>query len=378
MSTSDAKKAEFARLFDLFERLASRRARPLGSDDPEHASADLPTSQELDPVLEKLSAIVGTSKNGTRLRRNTVSSITASDNGMPGVAEENAVPADEDDDIASLTEFPLANAKKYPFTFRLMVHKLYKKDDWAKTIKEMLERSKNEFKPLAEQEAAVASEEMEEDEGEIEEGAGIKFKVPTSPGMGGKRSSVIAMGRPRSQSIAGAGHNKLLSPVSPALKSPGAGSANQPDVRALKKRCVGRRKSMGVLLNAENGGATSGVGKTRGTWVYDAAVSSAERPVATTFSTFPPAPPPSPTSPGGYSKYQALGSMNLPSTMQGRGGAGMKRRVSTGAEVPLMMPLQHVTNTNAGGLAARRRVMLASKMDEGSEERKPLKRSFMG
>ncbi|KAF8903499.1 hypothetical protein CPB84DRAFT_773639 [Gymnopilus junonius] len=409
----DAKKAEYARLYNLFESLASHRSRQDAS-----FLGGLPTSQ-LDPLLKKLSAIVDTNKTSSkRPRRNTVASIirgggernikgkttttttgAGSDSDMLRVEKEiRAARSDEEDEIESLAKFPLADAKKYPFTFRWMVHKLYNKDEWAKTIKEMLEKSKTEFKPLAEQQAAAAStatnrdgsmpptEEGQNEQSQGEDVGAIRFKVPTTPvaAGGGRRS-----GRQRSQSVAGTAIHKAVSPTSPTgvpLRSPGSSAENaqQADIRALKKRCVGRRKSMSGPMNIEVGAPSAGsssAGKSRGTWVYDAAISSAEHPVAMTFNTFPPSPPPSPT----LGRYKPLGAVKVPSKMQDAtwsGGGGMKRRVNAGEEVPLLMPLQQVTNANIRGLAARRRVTRSGKMnkmeDDSEEPRKTVKRPFAG
>ncbi|PPQ72437.1 hypothetical protein CVT26_003767 [Gymnopilus dilepis] len=398
----EAKRAEYARLFDLFERLASRRARQ------DAFTIDTPTVQELDPLLAKLSAVVNTKKDASKMtgrpRRNTVASAIG-DEGSRGRRAANKrgkeaacqVENDDEDEIESLTKFPLVNAKDYPFTFRLMVHKLYKKEEWVRTIKEMLERSKAEYKSLAEKQKAEASatdsrhEDAQSGRQEVEaDGGVIRFKVPTSPGAvaGGRR------GRQRSQSVAGAASHTVLSPRSPSgVRSSGSGAdatTHKPDVRALKKRCVGRRKSMSGAMNAEVGSGSSyadspphtACQKNRATWVYDAAISSAERPATTaTFDSFPPLPPPSPTG-GTHHAIRAKIVNSLQMSACASAGAGTKRRVNHAEEVPLLMPLQHVTNMNAAGLAARRRVTRSQGVErtaDGEEEmKKATKRPFAG
>lgn len=74
---------------------------------------------------------------------------------MASANRTTAADSDEDEDEESLAKFPLG--KKYPFTFKLMVHKLYRVD-------EMLEKSKMEFKPLAEQDAVVEQDKAEEEQ----------------------------------------------------------------------------------------------------------------------------------------------------------------------------------------------------------------------
>ena len=318
--------------------------------------------EELNPVLQKLSTIISARNTGTRPRRNTVASIISPTDNDKTTSDDGS----DEDDEESLAKFPLADKKKYPFTFRLMVHKLYKKDDWARTIKEMLERSKNEFMSLAEKEAVMRAKEKKEQENQPphEGDAGVRFKVGPIPARG-RRGSIAAGVRRRSYSVVGVGSKSYVA-ISPLPKSPGTGT--QPEVRALKKRCIGRRKSMGGPLNAGAEVATD-TSKSRGTWVYDAAVSSAERPVPTTFSTFPPAPPPSPTG-ASFSRYQPLGTM-LPNHLQGKRN-GIKRRVSAGdpamMATMMKMPPRTTTNTNPRRLVARKRAMTVH--DNDGDERK--------
>jgi hypothetical protein len=145
-----------------------------------------------------------------------------------------------------------------------MLHKLYQLDDWAQKVKEVLERSQIEYKSLAEQG-------MEEEEGKVETIAEksdghVHFK----PGVviGGSRKPVM---RPRSHSVAVVGKGRDYSERGPASpgKSPTHKEPPREEIRAVKKRCVGRRKSMSGLINMD-------VGRVGGVWVYDAAVSCVE------------------------------------------------------------------------------------------------------
>ena len=261
MTTNDSKTAEFARLFDFFERLATRKARDgsLNNDTAITGIEDVrPVPADLAPVIKSLTALMGArklqdearqkkKKAAVRARRNTVAS-----------ASHSMLDADneDDDDEESLAKFPLG--KIYPFTFRMMLHKLYQLEDWAQKVKEVLERSQNEYKPLAEQ--AVQEEKIEKVGGS--EGR-VHFK--TGVATGGNRRPPV---RPRSHSVAVVGKGRGgMGPASP-VKLPKQKGPPHEEVRAVKKRCVGRRKSMSGPISTETGGI--------GGWVYDAAVSSVE------------------------------------------------------------------------------------------------------
>lgn len=359
MTSSDANATEFARLFNFFERLASRRTRSPDPDTPMDDLRSLPIPEELEPVIKSLSTIVGTSKAtcrslDSRSRQNTTKRTPPPD------ADDDSY---EDEDEESLAKFPLG--KEYPFTFKLMVHKLYRVDEWAKTVKEMLEKSKMEFKPLAEQDKVAEEKRAEEQDNvtSVDKNT-VHFKVGVSNG-GGRRGSVVG-GRQRSQSVVVLGP-KTVGPASPLLKSPGSGG--QSEFRALKKRCVGRRRSIGGPTDGESGRIGS-------SWVYDAAISSAEHPASTTFPAFPSAPPPSPTDPTGISRYQSLSPLGAPPI-----GGGMKRRVSTGMPIHLRsQPFQQVTNINpVDRISARKRALTVDGMRRVDEtQKKQTKRPFLG
>ncbi|KAJ3729990.1 hypothetical protein DFJ43DRAFT_1000579 [Lentinula guzmanii] len=233
--TSTPRNAEFAHLFDLFEKLASRRSR--ATDVVEHPVMDdthtfsIPT--DLQPVFRNLATLVTprTTSAGTRKgRRNTV-----------------AVPfgsSDIDTDCESVAQFPIG--KQYPFKFKMMLHKLYELEDWGKKVREVLEMSQEKFKPLADTKNSPKSGVKErEDNGT----AVAEFGVRPPP----KRT-----GRPRSNTV---GPGKEVAP-----RALGSMARVEPrdDERAVKKRCVGRRKSM------------SGMAGESSTWVFNATVASSE------------------------------------------------------------------------------------------------------
>ena len=266
MGTSDSKTAEFARLFDLFDRLASRKARCGPHDDTAIAGTEDVRSvpADLAPVIKNLAALVSTRKLQDDSRHKTKAATHARRNTIAGLSHDMKDAEDDDDnddDDESLEKFPVG--KRYPFTFRMMLHKLYRLDDWAQKVKEVLERSQIEYKPLAEQ----ASQEEEKAETTVEKYEG---RVHFKPGVvsGGSRRTAM---RPRSYSLAGNGKGRdgnekvAASPVK-SLKQKESPSE---ETRVVKKRCIGRRKSVSGPISAD-------AGRIGGGWVYDAAVSSVE------------------------------------------------------------------------------------------------------
>lgn len=262
--TSESRTAEFARLFDLFERLASRKSRTRADESNMDDVRSMTLPPDLAPVVNSLASLVGArkyegssnqkKKNGGRTRRNTVAT---------GSRNAQDMDSDEEDE-ESLAKFPLG--KKYPFTFKLMLHKLYQLDDWAQKVKEVLERSQIEYKPLSEREkegqrGAFEGQEVEE-ERKKQDGR-VHFKAGT---ISGSRRPTV---RPRSHSVIALGKGRDAIPLNHSPKSPKPRTPAEDDIRAVKKRCVGRRKSL-------SGPLTSEVGRIGGGWVYDAAVSSAE------------------------------------------------------------------------------------------------------
>jgi len=414
---SDARSVEFARLFNLFELLVSRRPRVNTNTDLDRSTVDidnihgateddslqsLPMPEELGPVIKNLTAIVNgrsskpvfrSSLPGSRPRRNTVASSSRKASGMSTASEDSEGESSGGEDDVSLAKFPLSDERKYPFTFKHMVHKLYRKDDWVRTIKEMLEKSKNEFKPLAEQEMVIATESAQEEEDQDINSATrmgmVRFSL-ASPGVG-RRGTVARPGmRQRSQSVVNIGGRLQATPSSSSsVTSPGSGAISESrNIRALKKRCVGRRRSLSGPLNGdpsiETDATAPGKAGKGGSWVYASTVSSAEAPDHTIYTTtFPPGQPPSPT----QSSFSTLsypllrsGRANLPSALRGSGAAAaIKRRDSAGNALP-NLPFQTLANTPEGRIAARKRAMTAKAltMEEDLKATKPSKRPFSG
>ncbi|KAF4611216.1 hypothetical protein D9613_006666 [Agrocybe pediades] len=310
--------------------------------------------------------IQGRDKAEGRPRRNTVAvaSLVASGDIKPPTQDDQSDKSSSAD-AESLAKFPLAREKRR-FKFKHMVHKLYeRKEDWAKLINEVVRNSKNEFRPLAEcQNIAPTNLKTKEDTKDQQKMSKntntILLKDTTNKG-GERRPNATAIRR-RSVSVVGGSKNP---PVSPTLRSPIAGTFAEAQTRVVKKRCIGRRKSM------------SGAMDERGNWVYEAAVSSVdvESPTA-------PAPSSLLTSDWelGLSKYGELGSRGIPNGKDRAIGAMRKRAISTNLKdltVPAMMPLHQVSNINKQGLAARRRRVLFDTMNQKDEPlRRPEKRPF--
>jgi hypothetical protein len=268
MTAADSKTLEFARLFELFERLTSRKTHDASHHDDNITSGmddARSVPPDLAPVVKSLAAIMGTrkvqdearQKRRAAARTHNNAGTSASHDMMDGEMDGEEGYEDEE----SLAKFPLGT--RYPFTFRLMLHKLYQLDDWAQKVKEVLERSQIEFKSLAEQDMEVEKVERPRKKSE----GHVHFKQGVA--SGGNRKPAT---RPRSHSVAvdgKGGEKREKGPISP-LKSPKRYREPPPEEsRAVKKRCVGRRKSVSGPISTEPG-------RIKGVWVYDAAVSSIE------------------------------------------------------------------------------------------------------
>lgn len=328
MPASDTKTAEFARLFDLFERLASRKSstklstRLSTNDNTTIDDPPPPVPADLAHVVHSLAGLIRTRKPQNDARQKNKATGGRAHRNTLAASSTNNTDLDEDCDV-SLAKFPLG--RQYPFTFRMMLHKLYQLDDWAQKVKEVLERSQIEYKPLAEVE--IEAEKQEEEGGvEASQEGRIHFKAGTVTG-----SRKLAT-RPRSHSIAVLGaKTRDGGPLSPSLKSPRYKGPVEEETRAVKKRCVGRRKSM-------SGPLTSEAGRIGGSWVYDATVSAAEYTGRGETSGFVSS---TAISPSRQLKYGTLG--------EGAKNVKGARRISLGARNQLQR--------SSGGMIGRRRAL---------------------
>ncbi|KAF9025356.1 hypothetical protein BDZ89DRAFT_1068377 [Hymenopellis radicata] len=211
----DAKHAEFADLFASFERIATRRSRETESQSDVKdflSSLDEAIPKDLEPVIRNLYSLVDAHPQvQRRSRRNT-----------------------------------------YPFTFKKMLHELYEMDDWKQKVQDVLQQSKSQYKSLAELDKGEKEKKKPVNGAEPR----VRFDKDVAVAQVG-RTRVV--GRARSHTVTGVG-KQPLSPIRPDTK------VKQPttptgDARVVKKRCVGRRPSIGGDIKH---------------WVYASAVSSVE------------------------------------------------------------------------------------------------------
>ncbi|KAK0488616.1 hypothetical protein IW261DRAFT_1557064 [Armillaria novae-zelandiae] len=237
----DSKTAEFANLFALFENIATRRSRMSDNDDDTHILADN-VPKDLEPIMRNLASLVDTHPQVQgRSRRNTVA-------GSEG-------------------KFPLG--ARYPFTFKMMLHKLYELDDWGKKVKDVLERSQNEFKSLSETPEKPKEKERKVASALASPEPRVRFDKDATSGRPRRGSIATTTTRPRSHTVGATGRPKDLVTVREKLeKNKETDKGTPDDVRIVKKRCVGRRQPDEAIPEDSS--------VRRRHWVYDAAVSSFE------------------------------------------------------------------------------------------------------
>jgi hypothetical protein len=253
MATSPEKTAEFAKLFDLFEMLANRRSRIAATGSTLDDTRAIPIPADLESVFRSLATTVVPLRQSpsNRSHRNTVAAL--------GRTTEGDGDGDSDDsDVESVAKFPLG--RTYTFTFKMMIHKLYQVDEWAQKVRDVLKKSQIEYKPLAEREEV---KKVETDASPVAAGR-VHFKAEVT--VGGKKTIPLAPSRARSHSIAAP--SKITANVRAPSAALTVATTVQDDVRAVKKRCIGRRKSVSGPLSP-----ASPIGEG---WIYDAAISSAE------------------------------------------------------------------------------------------------------
>lgn len=299
------KSAEFARLYYFFEKLTQPQLREGIQDQKptscEATAADGPFPEDIAPLLKNLSAILtkdepedgdapetdeaqvsipetpmtafaptftisppprsptlplSADHASTRPRRNTVTGSWTQTQTGPSLRTHVG------QSVVHQTrfKFPL-RVKRYPFTFKLLLHKLYDLEDWAAKVQDVLAASQEQFRSLDSTPADSGSS--------TSGGDGSGARSPSSPGVTftsslfGTASTPLESPparRQRTQSTSRTKANDIANRSSPGMTS----RPPQPS-RAVKKRIVNRRRSMIGL----------GIGK-MGEWMYDAAVSSVD------------------------------------------------------------------------------------------------------
>ncbi|KAF8141956.1 hypothetical protein EV363DRAFT_1149799 [Boletus edulis] len=259
VAQANSKTAEFSRLFDLFDRVATRRTRALFGDASEVISEDdiANVPSEFAPVLRNLSTILSfrarrdeaharcaQPASTTKPRHDTLTSTpskkSAIEKSMPRVdvmEPSNAVEQDTENPA-----FPLG--ERYPFTFKLMLHKLYDLDEWAEKVKDAVETSKSQFKPLAERHPRAAAPAKDATTNVKERG---ERRTSVRPFLG----TSAKFKPPRPPSVTRHPHAAALPTSKPEAS------------RVVKKRCIGRRKSINCPMSTS-------------VWVYDAVISATE------------------------------------------------------------------------------------------------------
>jgi len=240
------------------------------------ATHSLPPSFHPRPVSASVS--IPPDHASTRPRRNTVvASALASASGGTGTTQTRPGGA----------RFPLRE-KRYPFTFKLMLHKLYDLEDWAAKVQEVLATSQEQFRPL--NSTSPHHHQPPAATGIISGGdGGGSSSSSSSPSCGDSpcsprspvttfsgslfgspspstlNSPTMTTRRRRSQSTSKV---KASNAAAGGAAAPSRPAPPPPPSRAVKKRIVNRRRST-------NGLGEGMVGK-MGEWTYDAAVSSVD------------------------------------------------------------------------------------------------------
>ncbi|KAF8489896.1 hypothetical protein F5888DRAFT_1900700 [Russula emetica] len=314
-TTSYEKSAEFARLYYFFEKLTQPRSRERIQEQESTLSrettADGSVPEDIAPLLKNLSAILtkdepedgdtlGTGEAqvsipdtpmtalastfaitspppptptfpnsadhaSTRPRRYTVAGSSVQAQAQTGPSVRTSV-RQSTSTVVHQTRFPLG-VKRYPFTFKLLLHKLYDLEDWAAKVQEVLATSQEQFRSLNSTPSSNSGSGSSGDGG-ISDGAplrspssspgGVTFTSPLFGTPSSPLESPPGARRRRAQSTSKTKANDNVSRSGPGMTA----RPLQPS-RAVKRRIVNRRRSTNGL----------GIGKL-GEWMYDAAVSS--------------------------------------------------------------------------------------------------------
>ena len=298
-TTQYEKSAEFARLYYFFEKLTQPRQESTLSCE---TTADGPIPEDIAPLLKNLSAILtkdepedgealGTGEAqvsipetpmtalastfattsprppqpptlpnsadhaSTRPRRYTVAGSSTQSQTGPSVRTHLRSIT-----VGHQTQFPLG-VKRYPFTFKLLLHKLYDLEDWAAKVQEVLAMSQEQFRSL--NSSTPSSSSVSSGDGSRSPSSpGVTFTSPLFGTPSPPPESPPSRRRQRAQStsktkVANDNVSRYSLGITTARPPP------QPSPRAVKRRIVNRRRSTNGL----------GIGKL-GEWMYDAAVSS--------------------------------------------------------------------------------------------------------
>lgn len=304
MSPSTGDRAgEFAKLLNFFDQLVSRGRKSLTAlDTPSHATSSPDSRDDTRSSIPTACAnarrpIIGLIKANqfeefyhatTSLKRLDNSTASKTDRGdsaeqsqerdvaasdatestasdlEQGEDDNRSLWEEDGEEGASLAKFPME--KQRPFTFKLMLHKLYGREDWIKKVQEALEQSKREYKPLSEclddtRKGRFGEDRDREGTKGVDRGESVRVRFTLGSGRGQAGQTTSGCGRQRSLSVATHSTDEM------ARETEGKGGI----ARAVKKRCVGRRKSLNGPLNGSE--EVGGAGRV---WIYDALISQLE------------------------------------------------------------------------------------------------------
>jgi hypothetical protein len=340
------KSAEFARLYYFFEKLTQPRSRATSRnhhhrslshwhEEPETTAADAPIPEDIAPLLKNLSAILtkdepldhgdgGDGDGGAELLEASETQVCIPETPTTAMASTFATtitnttttthfhharsvspsdrasvrprrntvaasaPASGSARTQTQTRFPLRE-KRYPFTFKLLLHKLYDLEAWHAKVQEVLAASQEQFRSLNATASPTSHDNNnnsiinnDDNTGSGGTSGGDGGGVPCSPASPGTTTttfsgslfgpaspptsleSPLARRRRRAQSTS------KTKASNDARGGPSTSSSTPPrPSRAVKKRIVNRRRSANRLDGEDVAGKM-------GEWMYDAAVSSVD------------------------------------------------------------------------------------------------------
>ncbi|KAI4521836.1 hypothetical protein K525DRAFT_269480 [Schizophyllum commune Loenen D] len=293
---SSPRAKEYSELFDFFESLMKRRPRVEDKDaTPESETVEVETP----PVPPELVPLFHRKVSGNK--RAVFADVSDSDDedSDDGSSKDKVSGKDKKSGKA----FPMPrNISPYPFSFKMMIHKIYE-DEFLSKCNEFLAKSREQFKPLAEQPTPERSSPTSRLQAPIL-GGGKHNLPPTRP-----RRNTLATNRTNPPPAS------PRSPIPPPPRFPASTmrpllEASRDDERATKKRCTGRRLSAVEPVPG---------------WVYHSEIASAARDSRESFD----APPGSAAKEGPATRYKGLG-LGHPSTNV-TGSTPSKKRVRTRA-----------------------------------------------
>lgn len=137
----EGRKAEFARFFDRLIHRASRKDKTCMP--PETCK---PPAVPVDPAQLTIENLSGTLPSKNVRQQDTGHAASAQPCSSAVTGEGSTTDDASPDDLTN--DFTVG--RWYPFTFKMMLHKLYELEEWGEKVKDVLERSRKDFKPLSE------------------------------------------------------------------------------------------------------------------------------------------------------------------------------------------------------------------------------------